>query len=50
MAGRSSDLPWGTFLFRPIGGGILLFALLSVIYNIYAVVIKKGKASLEEIE
>jgi hypothetical protein len=29
---------------------IRLFAILSVIYNIYAVVIKKGKASLEEIE
>jgi len=36
--------------FRPIAGGILLLAILSVIYNIYAVVIKKGKASLEEIE
>jgi putative tricarboxylic transport membrane protein len=45
-----ADYVWGTFLFRPIAGGILLFAILSVIYNIYAVVIKKGKASREEIE
>jgi hypothetical protein len=29
---------------------IRLFAILSAIYNVYAVVIKKEKASLEEIE
>jgi len=32
-----ADYVWGTFLFRPIAGGILLFAILSFIYNIYTV-------------
>ena len=38
------------FLMRPIAGTILLVAVGSVLWNIYSVFIKKGKASLEEIE
>jgi putative tricarboxylic transport membrane protein len=39
-----------TFFLRPIGGTILLLALASVLWNLYAVYIKKGRASLEEAE
>lgn len=35
---------------RPIAGTILVIALASVLWNLYSVFIKKGKASLEEIE
>ena len=45
-----TDYALGPFLLRPIAGTILLFALLSVLWNLYAVFIKKGKASMEEIE
>ncbi|MBU2252545.1 MAG: tripartite tricarboxylate transporter permease, partial [Proteobacteria bacterium] len=38
------------FLMRPIAGAILLVAVGSVLWNLYTVFIKKGKASLEEIE
>ncbi|MBU2026248.1 MAG: tripartite tricarboxylate transporter permease, partial [Proteobacteria bacterium] len=38
------------FLMRPIAGAILLVAVGSVLWNLYSVFIKKGKASLEEIE
>ena len=38
------------FLMRPIAGTILVFAIGSVLWNLYTVFIKKKKASLEEIE
>jgi len=39
-----------SFLMRPIAGTILVIAIASVLWNLYSVFIKKGKASLEEIE
>ncbi|MBE0557447.1 MAG: tripartite tricarboxylate transporter permease [Proteobacteria bacterium] len=45
-----TDYAWGEFLLRPIAGTILVIALASVLWNLYSVFIKKGKASLEGIE
>jgi putative tricarboxylic transport membrane protein len=45
-----ADYSWTLFLIRPIAGTILLLAFLSVLWNLYSVFIKKGKASLEEID
>jgi len=42
-----TDYAWGAFLQRPIAGTILLVAGASVLWNLYSVFIKKGKASLE---
>jgi len=47
---KMTDYDLIPFLWRPIAGTILLFALISVLWNLYSVFIKKGKASLEEIE
>ena len=41
------DYNWTAFLMRPIGGTILAISALSVLWNIYSVFIRKGKASLE---
>jgi putative tricarboxylic transport membrane protein len=41
------DYSWTAFLLRPISGTILAIATLSVLWNIYSVLFRKGKASLE---
>jgi putative tricarboxylic transport membrane protein len=45
-----TDYALGPFLLRPIAATILLVAVGSVLWNFYSVFIKKGKASMEEIE
>ncbi|MCG2740543.1 MAG: tripartite tricarboxylate transporter permease [Syntrophaceae bacterium] len=45
-----TDFDLMPFLWRPIAGPILVIAVGSVLWNLYSVFIKKGKASLEEIE
>jgi putative tricarboxylic transport membrane protein len=43
-----TDYALGPFLLRPIAGTILFVAAASVLWNLYSVFIKKGRASLED--
>jgi len=45
-----TDYALGPFLLRPIAGTILFIAVASVLWNLYSVFIKKGKASMEDAE
>jgi putative tricarboxylic transport membrane protein len=45
-----TDYALGPFLLRPIAGTILLISAASVLWNLYSVFIKKGRASLEDVE
>ncbi|MEW6333925.1 MAG: tripartite tricarboxylate transporter permease [Thermodesulfobacteriota bacterium] len=45
-----ADYDLYSFLMRPIAGTILMVAVVSVLWNLYSIFIRKGKASMEQVE